>query len=381
MDMKNLVIGCGFAGASIARKLAEAGEQAEIIERRAHIGGNAYDAPDAYGILIHVYGPHIFHTNDEEVYRFLSRFTAWRPYVHRVAASVHGKLLPVPFNLRSLRIAFADEAEMLTQRLKGAYGDETSVSVLEMMRSEDPQIRRVAQYVYDHIFLRYTMKQWGQTPEMIDPAVTARVPVRISEDDRYFQDRWQGMPSEGYTALFARMLDHPHITLTLDTDARSVLRFDGSQHKIWYRDQPFDGRVIFTGAVDELADHVYGPLPYRSLRFEHLHADQEHVQPYAVVNYTVSEPFTRITEFKYLSGQQASSTSYVREYPLPRTTLDQEPYYPITNAENEALYARYAERLACFPQVYLLGRLAQYRYYNMDAVVKEALRLAEELTR
>mgnify|MGYP001623835607 CR=1 FL=1 len=286
--MNTIVIGCGFAGAVIARKLAEAGEHVRIIERRAHIGGNAHDALDEHGILIHTYGPHIFHTNDEEVFRFLSRFTKWRPYTHKVAASVHGRLIPVPFNLRSLRLVFGEEAEMLTKRLKAAYGEETSVSILEMMQNDDPQIRMVARYVYEHIFLHYTMKQWDQKPEEIDPAVTARVPVRISEDDRYFQDRWQGMPKEGYTALFERMLDHPSIELSLNTDARDVLRFDQAQGMIYADGRPVEGRVICTGAVDELADHLYGPLPYRSLRFEHLHAQQEYIQPYAVVNYTVN---------------------------------------------------------------------------------------------
>lgn len=379
--MNTIVIGCGFAGAVIARKLSEAGEHVRIIERRAHIGGNAHDALDEHGILIHTYGPHIFHTNDEEVFRFLSRFTKWRPYAHKVAASVHGRLIPVPFNLRSLRLVFGEEAEMLTKRLKAAYGEETSVSILEMMQNDDPQIRMVARYVYEHIFLHYTMKQWDQKPEEIDPAVTARVPVRISEDDRYFQDRWQGMPKEGYTALFERMLDHPLIELSLNMDARDLLRFDQAQGMIYADGRPVEGRVICTGAVDELADHLYGPLPYRSLRFEHLHAQQEYIQPYAVINYTVSEPFTRITEFKHLSGQKAPSTSYVREYPMARTSLDQEPYYPIVTDEHERLYARYVQWAERFPQLYLLGRLAQYRYYNMDAIVKEALRLADELTR
>lgn len=378
-----LVIGAGFAGAVAARELAERGGQRVLLaERRDHIGGNAYDCADAGGILVHRYGPHIFHTNEERVYRYLSRFTGWRDYQHRVVANVHGKLMPVPFNLRSLWAAFdADYAARLERKLLAAYGPERKVGILELRRNPDPELARLADYVYENIFLRYTMKQWGTTPEEIDPATTARVPVFLSKDDRYFQDAWQGIPAEGYTRMFERMLDHPNITVLLGTDAAGLLSLDGGVVRV--NGDPFPGLVIHTGAADELFSCRFGRLPYRTLDFRFETHPVEWYQTHGTVNYTVDRPYTRITEFKRLTGQTcANRTTIVKEFSRAYTGAPGEiPCYAVISPENNALYDRYRTLALEYPNLRLLGRLAEYQYYNMDAIVLRALALSDVLLR
>ena len=303
-----LVVGAGYAGAIAARRLAEeVGKRVLVLERRPHVAGNAYDCPDAAGVLIHQYGPHIFHTNDRRVFDYLSRFTKWRRYQHRVIANLprdnpevvpahkttDGRFFfPVPFNLDSMKNAFGmEEGKRLGQKLLDAYPAQSQVTILELRQNPDPEIAAIADYVYEHVFVHYTMKQWGQTPEEIDPNTTARVPVRLSTDDRYFQDAYQGMPLEGYTAMFERMLDHPNIQVRLNTDARPLMK-------------DFPGIMIYTGQVDELFDFQYGPLPYRTLDFQFETVQQDFFQAAGTVNYTVDEDFTRITEFKHLTGQE-----------------------------------------------------------------------------
>ena len=379
-----LVAGAGYAGAVAARALAEKGKKALVLERRDHIGGNAYDCPDESGVLIHKYGPHIFHTNDKRVFDFLSRFTGWRRYQHRVIANIprdnpevvparkktDGRFFfPVPFNLDSLKNAFGmEEGARLGQKLLDAYPAQSQVTILELRRNPDPEIAAIANYVYGHVFVRYTMKQWGQTPEEIDPNTTARVPVRLSQDDRYFQDAYQGMPLEGYTRMFEKMLDHPNIEVRLGVDARPILK---------------EARVpvIYTGQVDELFDFRFGPLPYRTLDFRFETLSQDCFQTHATVNYTVDEDFTRITEFKHLTGQVLPGvTTIVKEYSRAYTGAEGEiPYYAIINPENNALYARYRAEADKQPNLYLLGRLAEYKYYNMDAIAGRALELADRL--
>ena len=377
-----LVIGAGFAGAVTARELAErAGKRVLVLERRDHIAGNAYDRPDAHGILIHQYGPHIFHTSNERVYRYLSRFTQWRDYQHRVVAQVHGTEMPVPFDLTSLELAFGKEkAAALEAKLLAAYGPEKKVTILELRKNGDPEIAALADYVYENVFLHYTMKQWGQTPEEIDPNTTARVPVFLSRDDRYFQDPWQGMPLESYTSLFRRMLDHPNITVELGVDARDrlSLKEDGT---VELDGVPFTGPVVYTGAVDELFDCRYGRLPYRTLEFRFEHYPVDFWQSHGTVNYTVSEEWTRITEFKYLTGQEApGSTTIAKEISHPYTGAAEEtPYYAIISPENNALYGRYKALADRYAGLHLLGRLAEYKYYNMDAIVAQALALSDTL--
>ncbi len=376
-----LVIGAGFAGAVAAREMAERGnKRVLVIESRHHVGGNAYDCTDAAGILVHRYGPHIFHTNDKQVFDYLSRFTQWRDYQHRVVANVYGQLMPVPFNLRSLSVAFGDErAEELERKLLSVYGPERKVTILELRQATDPDLSALADYVYENIFLHYTMKQWGTSPEEIDPNVTARVPVFLSRDDRYFQDRWQGMPSDGYTPLFQRMLDHPNLTVETGSDASSVLSV--GEDSLLVNGEVFSGPVVYTGAVDELFSCRFGRLPYRTLDFKFESIPVEWHQTHGTVNYTVSEDYTRITEFKHLTGQvKKDCTTIVREYPRSyQGGTDDIPYYPIQNSENNTLYGQYKTLAERYPNLRLLGRLAEYQYYNMDTITAHALILADTL--
>ena len=375
----SVIIGAGVAGSVAARELAESGRSVLVLEQRDHIGGNCYDEPDEHGILIHKYGPHIFHTKEKKAYDYLSRFTDWYAFGHEVVANVYGKLIPVPFNLNTLHMVYEKEkADTLEKKLIETFGMGSRVPILKLREQEDPEIRQIADYVYENIFLYYTMKQWGQTPEEIDPAVTGRVPVVISYDNRYFQEPWQGMPLHGYTPMFEKMLDHPKIRVETGVDARSRIRFEEDQ--VILDGEPFCGEVIYTGPVDELFNCCFGRLPYRSLRFDFEYLDQEDYQGHSVVNYTVSEDFTRITEFKYLTGQKAPGTTIVREYPFAYTGAESEiPYYSIANEANQALYEKYRALTEKIPNVWLLGRLAEYKYYNIDAMVMKALELTEKI--
>lgn len=376
-----IIVGAGIAGATVARKLAEeSNKKVLVLERRNHIGGNCYDKPDDHGILIHEYGPHIFHTGDEGVRDFLSRFTKWYDFGHEVVAKVGDQLIPVPFNLNTLHMVYDKEkAERLEKKLIKEYGLDSRVPIMKLRESTDADVREIADYVYKNVFLYYTMKQWGQTPEEISPEVTGRVPVVISYDNRYFKDKYQSVPVDGFTPMFAAMLDHPNIEVRTGADCSDVLDFEDG--KIYFEKAEFTGDLVYTGALDELFDCKFGRLPYRSLNFQFEHLDQDSFQDHSVVNYTVSEDFTRITEFKFLTGQKdTDGTTIVREYPFAYTGAEGEiPYYAILNAENEALYEKYRLLTEDFDKFHLLGRLAEYKYYNIDAMCRKAMELAEEI--
>ena len=374
-----IVVGAGTAGCTVARRLAEQGKKVLILEKKNHIAGNCYDEKDEHGVLIHVYGPHIFHTSKENVYEFLSCFTDWYEFRHEVVANVHGQYMPVPFNLHTLKAAYGEiRANELEEKLVGIYGMGTKVPILDLMNHKDADLQMIGKYVYDNIYVYYTMKQWGKKPEEIDPAVTARVPVNISYDNGYFSDKYQGVPLHGFTPMFEKMVEHENVTIALGTEAKDVLRIEGGT--VLYQGETFDGEVIFTGPIDEFFGCKYGRLPYRTLEFAFEYYEQDDFQGHSVVNYTVDQDYTRITEYKYLTGQKCKGTTISKEYPSAYTgESGQIPYYSIANEENHALYEKYKAEAEEIPNFHLLGRLAEYQYYNIDVMVEKAMELAEKL--
>ena len=383
-----IVVGAGFAGAVAARQLAEvSGRKVAVIEKRSHLAGNAYDHLDEQGVRIHAYGPHIFHTAHERVFRYLSRFTDWRDYEHEVQAYIYGSYVPVPFNLNSVRMSFDEEkARSLTDLLLGHYGKGARIPIIELRKSEHILLKELAEYVYENVFLHYTVKQWGLKPEEIDPAVTARVPVLVDWDDRYFQDPYQGMPRDGYDLLFKNMLNHPGIEVFLDLDACNLISFSEVDavpdrfQSILIDGELYNGIVIYTGALDELCGERFGLLPYRSLDFNYRRYGMNRVQPCGTVNYTVDRDYTRTSEYTWLTGQKIDKSTIAEEYPRPYTDpLRQIPYYPVINEKNLAFYQQYADLFSELPNFHVLGRLAEYRYYNMDQIVLRALELTDEI--
>jgi UDP-galactopyranose mutase len=358
MSYDVVVVGAGFAGSVMAERFAsQLGKRVLVVERRPHVGGNAFDELDAAGILIHRYGPHIFHTNAAEVVDYLSSFTGWRPYEHRVLASVRGQLVPIPINRTTVNRLFG--LDLKTDDEVAAFYADRAEPVMRNRSSEDVVVGAVGRELYELFFRGYTRKQWGLDPSQLDASVTARVPTRTNTDDRYFTDRFQMMPADGYTAMFERMLDHPRIEVRTGTDFHDV------QDDLDYE------ALVYTGPVDAYFGHRYGRLPYRSLRFEFETVPLERYQPTGTVNYPdeTAVPFTRISEFKHLTGQRHEATTIVREF--PQATGD--PYYPIPRPENAELYARYRALAETTSGVHFVGRLATYKYYNMDQVIAQAL--------
>jgi UDP-galactopyranose mutase len=356
-----LIVGAGFAGSVLAERLArDSGKEVLIIDKRPHIGGNAFDHYNEHGILVHKYGPHIFHTNSRDVFEYLSRFTKWRPYEHRVLASVDGQLLPIPINLDTVNKLYGLN---LTSFQVEQFFQSIAEPKEQIRTSEDVIVSKVGRDLYNKFFKNYTRKQWGLDPSELDATVTARVPTRTNRDDRYFTDVYQSMPLHGYTRMFENMLDHPKIKIMLNTDYREIRGMVPFQH------------MIFTGPVDEFFDFRFGKLPYRSLEFRHETWNTPTYQPAPVVNYPNEHPYTRITEFKYLTGQEHAKTSIV--YELPQAEGD--PYYPVPRPENAELYKQYQALGAATPHVTFVGRLATYKYYNMDQVTAQALSVYEKL--
>lgn len=357
-----LIVGAGFAGSVLAERLAEgSGKRVLLCDRRAHVGGNAFDHYNEDGILVHKYGPHIFHTNSRDVFEYLSRFTAFRPYEHRVLASVDGQLVPIPINLDTVNRLYGLS---LTSFQLEDFFKSVAEKVAHVRTSEDVVISRVGRELYEKFFRGYTRKQWGLDPSELDASVTARIPTRTTRDDRYFTDTYQAMPLHGYTRMFERMLSHPNIKVMLNTDYREI------EKHIPFRE------MIYTGPVDAFFGYVYGKLPYRSLDFRHETLSIPAFQPVGTVNYPNEHAYTRVTEFKRLTGQEHPKTSVVYEY--PRDAGD--PYYPIPRAENTALYQRYQALAAATKGVHFVGRLATYKYYNMDQVVAQALTLYSKIS-
>ena len=354
-----LIVGAGFAGSVIAERLASRhGASVLIIDRREHIGGNAYDEPNEAGILYHKYGPHIFHTNSEQVFDYLSQFTQWRPYEHRVRATVRDKLVPIPINRTTLNELFG--LDLRTDEEAADYLASRAEPVDEVRTSEDVVINAVGRELYELFFRGYTRKQWGLDPSELDKQVTSRIPTRTNTDDRYFSDTFQAMPLEGYTKMFERMLDNPLIEKALGVDFRDI------------KDEAFEiaDHIVYTGPIDEYFDFRFGKLPYRSLKFDHQTLEQERFQEVAVVNYPDEKvPYTRISEYKHLTGQEAPVTTITYEYP----SAEGDPYYPIPRPENQELFKKYEALADVTDGVTFVGRLATYRYYNMDQIVGQAL--------
>ncbi|HDO52759.1 MAG TPA: UDP-galactopyranose mutase [Rhizobiales bacterium] len=356
-----LVVGAGYAGSVCARILAEAGRRVLVIDRRAHIGGNTFDEYDRHGMLVHRYGPHIFHTDSKRVFDWLSQFTEWRAYEHRVLASVDGMLLPIPINRTTINRLYGldlDEVDV------AAFLDRVREPRTRIRTSEDVVLNSVGRDLCERFFRGYTRKQWGLDLSELGAGVAARIPTRTDDDDRYFGDAYQAIPRDGYTRMFENILDHPRIEIRLGVDFDEVR---GARHP---------ARVVYTGPVDAYFRNCYGPLPYRSLRFEHEYLSEvEHYQPVGTVNHPNEHAYTRITEFKHLTGQSSGGTAIVREYPQDRG----DPYYPVPRPENEQRYQEYKSLVEVESGVTFVGRLAQYRYYNMDQVVAAALNAAERI--
>ena len=352
-----LIVGAGFAGSILAERLAsQHGARVLLIDRRPHIGGNAYDEKNSDGILYHKYGPHIFHTNSDQVVEYLSQFTKWRPYEHRVLAHARGQLVPIPINRTTLNMLF--DAKLESDEDAAAFLAARAEPVEDIQTSEDVVINAIGRELYELFFRGYTRKQWDLDPSQLDKQVTSRIPTRTNTDDRYFTDSFQAMPLDGYTAMFEKMLDNPLIEIRTGVDFRDV------------RDEVEAGHIVYTGPIDEYFDFCFGKLPYRSLKFDHKTIDQERYQPVGTVNYPSPDvPYTRISEYKHLTGQQAPLTTITYEYP----SAEGDPYYPIPREENQLLFKRYEALADATEGVTFVGRLATYRYYNMDQIVGQAL--------
>lgn len=378
-----IIVGSGLAGTVLAERIAnKLNKSVLIIEKRNHVGGNCFDYYDENGILVHKYGPHIFRTSSKKVWDYLSNFTEWNLYQHEVLGFIDGKKVPIPFNLNTLRqILPKSMATILEKKIVEKFGYDTKIPILELRNTQDKELRFLADFIYEKIFLNYTKKQWGMIPEDLDPSVTGRVPVFISTDNRYFQDHYQGVPKGGYGKLFERLLSNKNIKITLNANFREILSIDYENSNIRIFGQEFHGKVIYTGKIDEFFNYELGELPYRSLKFDFETIDKEYFQEVGTVNYPNDYEFTRITEFKHLTGQKNPKTVIAKEYPLNYDkNVDGKdiPYYPIPKKDNLDLYGKYKEKADKVDNVIFIGRLAEYKYYEMGVLISEALEVFEE---
>jgi UDP-galactopyranose mutase len=363
MKFEYVVVGAGLAGATVAERIAsQLNVQILVIEKKKHVAGHCYDFYDENGILVHKYGPHIFHTRIKDAWDYLSNFTEWHLYQHRVLSYVDGKLVPIPINLDTINQLFG--TKLSAQELPDFFKD-LAEPVHEIKSSADVVLSKVGRYLYEKMFKNYTLKQWGVTPDELDPQIISRVPIRENRDDRYFDDPYQGLPKQGYAHMVERMLSHPNIKLLLGTDCKEVIG------EIEYE------KLIYTGPIDYYFDYKYRKLPYRTLEMKFETHDVETYQPVAVVNYPNDYDFTRITEFKHMTGQKSDKTSIVKEFPKG-TTAEEEPYYPVFDKQTNKLAAKYRGEAEREPNTIFVGRLAEYKYYNMDIVVARALEVFED---
>lgn len=378
--MKNyLIVGAGLTGCVLAEKIANVlKKEILLIDRRNHIGGNCYDYRDKNGIIVHKYGPHVFHTDDKEVFEYLSQFTDWLSYEHKVLAFIEGKKVPIPFNFNSIDILFPKNlGTRIRKKLLKNFSSGSKVSVLELMRHPDSELRGLADFVYKKVFLNYTIKQWGKKPEEIEPHVIERVPIYIDRDDRYFKDKYQAIPKDGYTKIFKRMLNNPKIKVVLNCNAKKVIRVDLNNKKIYFDKKEFSGIIVYTGMLDELFDYKFGILPYRSLRFLFKTIQKEFFQEVATVNYPNDFKFTRITEYKHFHPVKSDTTKIAYEYPVDYA-IGKTPYYPMFTKEAQENYYKYLDLSTNFKNLIVIGRLAEYKYYDMDDAIRRALNVFEE---
>jgi len=375
-----IIVGAGFAGLVIAERIAnKLGKTVLIIEKRNHIGGNCFDFITREGIIVHKYGPHLFHTNHKEVWDYLSNFTDWHLYQHKVLAFIDGKKVPIPFNLNTLYQVFPPNlAKKIEIKLLRRFPYGKRIPILELKKERDSDLQFLADFIYQKVFLNYTRKQWGLSPEEISSEVTARVPIVISRDDRYFQDKYQGVPTEGYAKLFERMLNNSNIKIMLNTNATELIKLDVERGKIYFMGKEYKGKLIYTGAIDELFEYRFGYLPYRSLKLEFERLDIEYYQEVATVNYPNNYDFTRITEFKHIHPTQSNQTVILKEYPKEYNPEKDIPYYPYFTKHGEEAYQKYRDVAEKFENLILVGRLAEYKYYDMNDVIKRALEVFEE---
>jgi len=370
MKYSYLIVGAGFTGAVIAREIADKlQEPTLVIDRRNHISGNAFDHYDKSGVLVHQYGPHIFHTNSHQVWEFLSKFTEWNPYEHRVIGKIGKEHIPIPFNFSSIETMFSSkEANIIKNHLLEEHGNEVKVPILNLMKSKNRFVKELADYVYTNIFFNYTKKMWDLEPQELDPAVLARVPIQIGYDDRYFHDQYQAMPKNGYTKMFQKILDHPNIEVKLGTHYKDISNPEAFK------------KIIYTGPIDEYFDYRYGELPYRSIRFDFFTENKEYTQKVATINYPGFEfQHTRVTEFKHMTFQKKPQTTLCKEYPEAYNSKTNLPYYPIPTKQNKKLFQMYkADAEGIKNRVTFVGRLADYQYFNMDQAVARGLQFFQK---
>lgn len=377
-----LVVGCGLTGSVIARELAEQGKKVLIIERRDHIGGNMYDYVDKNGVLVQEYGPHTFHTKKRELYEYMCKYTGWQDYKLTCGAVINGKYTPTPFNFKTIDDFFdTEKASKIKDAINAEYPNQEFAPVLELLNHKNPVIREYAEFLFNNDYAPYTAKQWGIKPEEIDPSVLRRVPVRFNYETGYFDDEFQVMPKTSFTDFFKNILNHPNIEFKLGTDAKSWIQLKEDTKEIFVNGERFEGKVIYTGAIDEIFGCKYGKLPYRSLRFEWKFENKKNFQDAPVVAYPQEDGFTRITEYTKLPEQDVGQkTVYALEYPLPyKAGEDNEPYYPVPTEESQTMYVKYRKEADSIPNLLVCGRLGDFKYYNMDNALEVALNLVRNI--